>query len=75
MGIALSLMSFGITSIQPAQAAEGRAASPSESGQPARAPHAIASARVSQQGPAPIHIHTPGGPVSSTVDWQWLYGR
>ena len=43
----------------------------------ARAPHAsaVASARAARQGPAQIHVHTPGGPVNSTVDWQWLYGR
>jgi hypothetical protein len=69
VGIALSLMAFGMS---PAQADDGRA-----SAQVARAPHAIAvaSARASHQGPAQIHVHTPGGPVNSTVDWQWLYGR
>jgi hypothetical protein len=69
VGIALSLMAFGMS---PAQADDGRA-----SAQVARAPHAIAvaSARAAHQGPAQIHVHTPGGPVNSTVDWQWLYGR
>ena len=33
-----------------------------------------ATSRASVQ-PAQIHVHAPGGPVNSTVDWQWLYGR
>ena len=76
--VVLSLaMMIGITWIQPAQAADGRAASQRASVQVVRAPHAIAiaSARASHEGPAQIHIHTPGGPVNATVDWQWLYGR
>ena len=74
VGIALSLMAFGMS---PAQAADDRAASPRASVQVGRAPLAlaVASARASHQGPAQIRIHTPGGPVNSTVDWQWLYGR
>ena len=73
VGIVLSLMAFGVS---PA-AADSRAASQRADAQVARAPHAIAiaSARASHEGPAQIRIHTPGGPVNSTVDWQWLYGR
>ena len=74
VGIALSLLMFGMS---PAQASDGRTAIPPASVQVARAPHAIAtaSARASHQGPAQIHVNTSGGPVSSTVDWQWFYGR
>ena len=74
VGMALSLLAFGIS---PAQAIDGRAATQRASVQVARGPHAIAvaSARASHHEPAQIHINASGGPVSSTVDWQWLYGR
>ena len=74
VGIALSLMAFGMS---PAQAADDRAASPRAGVQVGRAPVALAvtSPRASRQRPAQIRVHTPGGPVNSTVDWEWLYGR
>ena len=47
--------------VSPAQATEGRAVT--------------SRAGVQLHGPAQFHVHEAGGPVSSTVDWQWLYGR
>ena len=74
VGLALSLLAFGVS---PAQATEGREVSSRASDHPARPPHAVAvaGARAAHRGPAQYHVHEAGGPVSSTVDWQWLYGR
>src|SRR5215218_5775996 len=47
--------------VSPAQATEGRGVT--------------SRAGVRLHGPAQFHVHEVGGPVSSTVDWQWLYGR
>jgi hypothetical protein len=47
--------------MSPAQATEGRPVTHRASIQP--------------HGPARVHVHAEGGPVSSTVDWEWLYGR
>jgi hypothetical protein len=73
VGLALSMLTFGIS---PAQATAGRAATQGASVHVARAPYAVAvaSARASHHGPAHIHLIS-DGPASSTVDWQWLYGR
>jgi hypothetical protein len=47
--------------MSPAQATEGRPVTHRASIQP--------------HGPARVHVHAEGGQVSSTVEWEWLYGR
>ncbi len=80
VGLGISVLSLAlvmaVASFLPAQAADGRAASPQASAPVARS-HAPAgqALRATTPKPDPIRIHVPGGPDSSSVDWQWLYGR
>jgi len=78
VGIALSLMMFGMSPAEAATTTTQVSSTAKVERQPVKAKviqRTIVPKWVSRHRPAQIHINAPGGPVYSTVDWQWLYGR